>query len=98
MLVRFPSAAGSSRPPSWAPPAPAVVCPTNPQPLRFRKAVVLTEAFGFRLSRVSGSHHVFVHPGVRELVNLQDVNGQAKAYQIRPVLKIVERYRLVLEE
>jgi len=71
---------------------------TSPQSLRFREAVVLTEAFGFRLSRVRGSHHVFVHPGVRELVNLQDVSGQAKAYQIRQVLKIVERYRLVLEE
>ncbi|HFD38284.1 MAG TPA: type II toxin-antitoxin system HicA family toxin [Anaerolineae bacterium] len=32
--------------------------------------VTLVEAFGFRLSRVRGSHHIFVHPNVRELVTL----------------------------
>jgi predicted RNA binding protein YcfA (HicA-like mRNA interferase family) len=26
----------------------------------------LVEAFGFELRRTSGSHHVFVHPDVRE--------------------------------
>jgi len=30
----------------------------------------LVEAFGFELRRSSGSHHVFVHPDVRELLNL----------------------------
>jgi hypothetical protein len=33
--------------------------------------VTLAEAFGFRLSRVKGSHHIFVHPQVRELVNFR---------------------------
>jgi predicted RNA binding protein YcfA (HicA-like mRNA interferase family) len=58
----------------------------------------LVEAFGFELRRTSGSHHVFVHPEVRELVNLQDVGGQAKPYQIRQVLRLVERYGLSLED
>ena len=70
---------------------------TNPQSLRFREAEVLTEAFGFRLSRVRGSHHIYTHAGVPELINLQDVDGQAKAYQVRQLLKLVERYRLELE-
>ena len=39
--------------------------------LRFGEAVELAKAFGFRLSRTKGSHHIFVHPTVRELVNLQ---------------------------
>jgi predicted RNA binding protein YcfA (HicA-like mRNA interferase family) len=38
--------------------------------IRFDEFVGLVEAFGFRLSRVSDSHHIFAHPGVRELVNL----------------------------
>jgi predicted RNA binding protein YcfA (HicA-like mRNA interferase family) len=42
--------------------------------------VILVEAFGFRLSRTSGSHHIFIHPNVKELVNLQNVKGQAKPY------------------
>ena len=53
---------------------------TSPTGLRFSEATALAEAFGFRLSRVSGSHHIFLHPLVPELVNLQEVDGKAKAY------------------
>jgi hypothetical protein len=57
----------------------------------------LVEAFGFELRRTNGSHHVFVHSDVRELLNLQDVRGQAKPYQVRQFLRMVERYALSLE-
>jgi len=60
--------------------------------------VTLIESFGFYESRVKGSHHIFVHPHVRELVNLQDVDGKAKPYQIRQFLALVESYNLKLEE
>lgn len=65
--------------------------------LRFGEAVTLARAFGFRLSRTKGSHHIFVHRRVRELVNLQEVDGKAKPYQVRQLLEIVERYDLELE-
>ena len=61
---------------------------------RFAELVALVEAFGFRPSRVSGSHHIFVHPELPELLNLQDVEGKAKPYQIRQFLRLVERYNL----
>jgi predicted RNA binding protein YcfA (HicA-like mRNA interferase family) len=54
----------------------------------------LVEAFGFQLSRVNGSHHVFSHPDLSELLNLQDVKGEAKPYQIRQFLRLVERHDL----
>jgi len=38
----------------------------------------LVEAFGFSRKRASGSHHIFSHAGIPELVNLQEVRGQAK--------------------
>jgi len=60
--------------------------------------ITLVESFGFHLSRVSGSHHIFVHHQVRELINLQNVNGKAKPYQIRQFLQLVERYNLQLGE
>jgi len=60
--------------------------------------VGLAEAFGFRLSRTSGSHHIFVHSGISELVNLQNVSGQVKPFQIRQFLKLVEKYDLRLED
>ena len=71
---------------------------TSPKNFRFSDMVTLLEAFGFRLSRSSGSHHIFVHPEIRELVNLQDVQGQAKPYQIGQFLQLVEKYNLKLGE
>jgi len=32
----------------------------------------LVDLFGFRRSRVRGSHHVYSRSGVRELINLQE--------------------------
>jgi predicted RNA binding protein YcfA (HicA-like mRNA interferase family) len=66
--------------------------------VRFADMRRLVEAFGFSLARVSGSHHIFTHPDVPELVNLQDVGGQAKPYQIRQFLKLVEEFNLTLED
>jgi predicted RNA binding protein YcfA (HicA-like mRNA interferase family) len=70
---------------------------TGSKNLRFTEAVRLAEAFGFQLSRVRSSHHVFVHPTLRELVNLQEVGGRAKPYQVRQLLDLVERYNLQLD-
>lgn len=56
----------------------------------------LLEALGFELRRVSGSHHVFAHPDIAELLNLQSVRGQAKPYQLRQLVRLVERYDLRL--
>jgi predicted RNA binding protein YcfA (HicA-like mRNA interferase family) len=58
----------------------------------------LAEALGFELRRVSGSHHVFVHPDIPQLINLQSVRGQAKPYQVRQLIRLVERYDLRLKE
>jgi predicted RNA binding protein YcfA (HicA-like mRNA interferase family) len=60
----------------------------------FRK---LVEGFGFQFARREGSHHIYSHPQVRELVNLQEVGGEAKPYQVRQVLRLVERYNLVMK-
>jgi predicted RNA binding protein YcfA (HicA-like mRNA interferase family) len=68
----------------------------SPANIRFGDMIALVEAFGFRLSRTSGSHHVYVHRDVNELVNLQNVAGQAKPYQVRQFLRLVERYNLTL--
>ena len=66
--------------------------------VRFADMQGLVEAFGFTLARTSGGHHIFTHPDVPELVNLQEVGGQAKPYQIRQFLKLVEEYNLTLED
>lgn len=64
--------------------------------VRFDDLVALVEAFGFRLARTSGSHHIFEHPDVPELVNIQNCKGKAKAYQVKQLLDLVEEYNLKL--
>jgi HicA toxin of bacterial toxin-antitoxin, len=58
----------------------------------------LAEGLGFELRRVSGSHHVFAHPDIPQLINLQSLRGQAKPYQVRQLLRLVERYDLRLKD
>ena len=66
--------------------------------IAFNDMIALVEAFGFRLARINGSHHIFTHPEIKELVNLQNVGGQAKPYQIKQFLRLVERYDLRMED
>jgi predicted RNA binding protein YcfA (HicA-like mRNA interferase family) len=66
--------------------------------VRFSDMTALVLAFGFRLNRVRGSHHIFIHDAIPELVTLQKVNDEAKPYQIKQFLALVERYNLPLEE
>ncbi len=65
--------------------------------IRFADMVALIEAFGFQLARVRGSHYIFTHSLVLELVNVQEVGGKAKPYQVRQFLKLVERHNLTMD-
>lgn len=65
--------------------------------VQFDDLVRLLEALGFREIGGRGSHRVFGKPGLIELVNLQQVRGQAKPYQVRQVVALVRRYDLRLE-
>lgn len=66
--------------------------------IRFAEATALAKAFGFRLDRINGSHHIFVHPNIPELINLQDVKGKAKPYQLKQLLSLIEQHNLQMEE
>lgn len=66
--------------------------------IRFGDFVTLVEAFGFILARVRGSHHIFEHPRIPEILNLQNHKGQVKPYQVRQFLQLIEQYNLELED
>lgn len=38
--------------------------------IAFNDFILLVEGFGFHLLRVNGSHHIFAHAKIKELVNL----------------------------
>ncbi len=66
--------------------------------IQFTELVTLVEAFGFSLSRINGSHHIFTHANIPELINLQNRNGKVVPYQVRQFIILVEKYALSLED
>jgi len=63
--------------------------------IRFGALRNLLLALGFA-ERVRGSHHIFGRAGVREVLNLQREERDAKPYQVRQVRKMVIRYNLTI--
>lgn len=66
--------------------------------IRFTEAQSCAAAFGFRPGRINGSHHIYEHPDIPEIVNLQNIKGKAKPYQIRQLLKLIEKHNLQMGE
>lgn len=65
--------------------------------IRFDEFITLITAFNFSLDRITGSHHIFVHPNIAQSISIQpDKNGQAKGYQIKQFLKLIEQHQLEL--
>ena len=44
--------------------------------------------------RISGSHHIFTREDVEEAINLQDVGGECKPYQVKQMRSVLVRYNL----
>ena len=61
--------------------------------IRFADLRSLLLRLGFT-ERVKGSHHIFTHTGVAEILNLQPRNSQAKAYQVKQVRQVLVQYKL----
>jgi predicted RNA binding protein YcfA (HicA-like mRNA interferase family) len=67
--------------------------------IHFDDFVTLLAAFGFVMERSRGSHFIYSHPKVKALLSLQpNSSNQAKTYQIRQFLKIIEEYNLKMDE
>ena len=70
----------------------------SPHNVRFNDLCKLAQAFGYRLDRVSGSHHIFEHSDATRPLNFQNVGGKAKPYQVRQFLRDIEEFHLTLKE
>lgn len=73
---------------------------TSTANVRFSDLQRLVLALGFIHDRTVGSHRVYLHPkhpGAPQL-NLQPDGHDAKPYQIKQLLKLVEEYNLQLDE
>ena len=71
----------------------------NPrQNIAFRDFEKLLRAFGFELVRTKGSHRQYVHPNVPRPLPVQPETKDAKPYQIREFLELIEEYSLYMGE
>ena len=69
----------------------------NQHNVRFADFCTLLVYFGFQLVRTRGSHHLYQHPDLDEVMNIQPTGDNlAKAYQVRQFLKLVEAHHLSL--
>jgi predicted RNA binding protein YcfA (HicA-like mRNA interferase family) len=66
--------------------------------LRFVDLRRLLANLGFA-ERIKGSHHIYAHDEMPEILNLQPLpGGGAKPYQVKQVRRIVAKYGLKLPE
>ncbi|WP_295636480.1 type II toxin-antitoxin system HicA family toxin [Novosphingobium sp.] len=64
----------------------------------FRDFIAMIEAFGFTHIRSKGSHRSYAHPQCDALLVLQPKGKDAKRYQVREFLGIVEANGLKLDK
>ena len=64
----------------------------------YRDFLALIEAFGFNHARSKGSHRSYTHPECPALLVVQPKGIDAKRYQVREFLGIVEEYGLTLDD
>jgi predicted RNase H-like HicB family nuclease/predicted RNA binding protein YcfA (HicA-like mRNA interferase family) len=64
------------------------------QNVDFADAVRLVEELWFVYDHTQGSHHFYRHEAKQIVINLQPKRGEAKAYQLRDLIRLIERYDL----
>lgn len=42
--------------------------------------------------RIKGDHHIFLKPGIEEIINLQPQGSKAKSYQVKQVRNLIVKY------
>ena len=70
----------------------------NPKNIRFEKLCRIAEAFGFQFKGGKGSHRIYLRKDINEMLNFQNVSGKAKPYQVRQLIKIIDKYNLTEED
>jgi len=66
--------------------------------LSFAELQTILRVYGFQLDRVSGSHHIYVHPSARRPISVQPDGKSAKRYQIKQLRTMIDEFRLVPDE
>lgn len=65
--------------------------------ISFRDFERLLAAFGFELARTKGSHRIYTHPALQRPLPVQPSDKDAKPYQLREFLELVEEHGLYMQ-
>lgn len=66
-------------------------------PIAFRDFEKLLKAYGFTHTRTTGSHRQYTHAKVSRAFPVQPEGKDAKRYQVRELLALIDRYDLHME-
>ena len=69
----------------------------NPANFKYTDFRSLIRAFGFVHGRSKGGHHMFAQREKKLFLNVQEVKGEVKPYQVRQFLAMVEQHRLEIK-
>jgi len=61
--------------------------------IQFYDLQKLLTVLGFQ-KRTRGSHFIYWHNGIEEIINIQPDGNKAKAYQVRQIRNIILKYKL----
>ena len=64
--------------------------------IRFAELCGILESIGFQC-RIKGDHHIYYKAGIEEIINIQPLGNKAKAYQVKQVRSIIQKYNLGVE-
>ena len=61
--------------------------------IKFNELCGILKQLGFKV-RIKGSHHIFFKEGLTEIINIQEVNGHSKPYQVKQIREIIINNKL----
>jgi predicted RNA binding protein YcfA (HicA-like mRNA interferase family) len=61
----------------------------------FRDFDAVARQLGFVLDRISGSHHIYLHPKVPRPLSIQPIGKDVKRYQLRQFRAIIIEFDLL---
>ena len=59
----------------------------------FSELCYILEKLGFQ-KRIKGDHHIYYHDRIVEIINIQPIGSEAKAYQVKQIRNIILKYKL----
>jgi predicted RNA binding protein YcfA (HicA-like mRNA interferase family) len=74
----------------------ALLLQSSSRSIAYRDFEKLVLAFGFNFVRMNGSHAIYTHPKLPRPFPIQPEGKDAKRYQVRELLELIEQYALTL--